>query len=87
MKDPKGTSVGAAPLLELFGIVAGGWQLFRGAIAAQKKIDAGEADPFFKNKVITARFYADHVLAKSRGLAYTVKNGAPGAMAMGVEEF
>ena len=87
MQDPKGVSVGAVPFLHLFGIVAGGWQLMRGAVAAQKKIDAGETDPFFTSKILTARFFADHVLSAARGLAYTVKNGGPAAVAIADEMF
>jgi len=82
MQDPKGVSVGATPFLHLFGIVAGGWQLFRGAIAAQKKLDAGESDTFYTSKVLTARHFADHDLAAARGLAYTVKNGGVAAIAI-----
>jgi hypothetical protein len=87
MQDPKGVSVGAVPFLHLFGIVAGGWQLMRGAVAAQKKLDAGETDPFYTSKILTARFFADHVLSAARGLAYTVKNGGPAAVAITDEMF
>ncbi len=87
MQDPKGVSVGAVPFLHLFGIVAGGWQLMRGAVAAQKKIDAGDKDPFYASKVLTARFFADHALAAAKGLAYTVKNGGAAAIAVTDEMF
>lgn len=81
MKDPKGVSVGASALLDLMGVVCGGWQLMRGAIVAQRKIDAGENDPFYKNKIMSARFFADHVMSRAKGLAYSIKYGAPGALA------
>ena len=87
LQDPKGVSVGAVPFLHLFGIVAGGWQLMRGAVAAQKKIDAGDNDPFYISKVLTARFFADHALAAAKGLAYTVKNGGAAAVAITDEMF
>ena len=59
----------------------------RGAVAAQKKLDAGETDPFYTSKILTARFFADHVLSAARGLAYTVKNGGPAAVAITDEMF
>jgi 3-(methylthio)propanoyl-CoA dehydrogenase len=75
------TLVGAVPFLQLFGTVAGGWQLARGALAAQRLLDAGNPDTaFLKAKIVTARFYADHVLSQAPGLAYAVVEGAAGAL-------
>jgi len=39
----KQVSVGAVPLLKLFGIVAGGWQLLRSAAIAGERLSAGES--------------------------------------------
>jgi hypothetical protein len=69
--DIRAVSAGAVPLLKLFGIVAGGWQLLRSASIAQQRLgaprgegDAGLADAgFYTAKISTARFYADHVLS------------------------
>ena len=87
MKDIKAVAAGAEPFLELMGIVAGGWQLARGAMAAQAKINAGETDAFYKAKIATTRFYADHVLSRADGLAYTVTNGAAGTLALADDDF
>ncbi len=87
-KDIKAASVGSVPFLKLLGIVAGGWQMARAALVAKRKLDAGEGDAgFYKAKIVTARFYADHVLAQAGGLAYTVVNGAPGALELSEELF
>ena len=86
--DVKSASVGAVPMLKLFGIVAGGWQMARAALIAQRRLAAGEGDAnFLEGKIVTARFYADHVLAQAPGLAYTVANGAPGALALREDQF
>jgi alkylation response protein AidB-like acyl-CoA dehydrogenase len=86
--DARAASVGAVPMLKLFGIVAGGWQMARAALAAQHHLVAGEGEPaFLQAKIVTARFYADHVLSQAAGLAYTVVNGAPGALALSEEQF
>ena len=45
--DIKAASVGAVPFLKLFGIVAGGWQMARAALAAKRMLDAGEGAPAF----------------------------------------
>jgi 3-(methylthio)propanoyl-CoA dehydrogenase len=81
-KDVRATSVGAVPFLWLFGIVAGGWQMARAALIAQKKIDGGDTDPFYSAKIVTARFFADHQISRAAGLASTVVDGAAGALAL-----
>ena len=87
-QDIKAASVAAVPMLKLFGTVAGGWQLARAALAAQRHLDAGDGDArFLAAKIGTARFYADHVLAQAGGLAHTVCHGAPGAMALDEQQF
>ena len=95
-KDIRSVSVGAVPLLKLFGIVAGGWQLLRSASISQQRLAARQesgaaagsksaADPgFYEAKIATARFYADHLLSQASGLAHSIVHGAAGALAEGV---
>ena len=66
----------------LFGYVAAGWQMARAALVASQHIDAGDAEPFYTAKLITARFYADHFLSRAAGLASTVTKGAESVMAL-----
>ena len=81
-------SVGAVPLLKLFGIVAGGWQLLRSAaIASERLSGAGGASlpaNFYRAKIETASFYAHHVLAQGPGLAHAIVHGAASALVEGV---
>ncbi|MFV0662879.1 acyl-CoA dehydrogenase [Denitromonas sp.] len=86
--DIKAASVGAVPMLKLFGIVAGGWQMARAALVSQQRLAEGAGDAaFYQAKIVTARFYADHVLSQAPGLAYVVVNGAAGALALEDEMF
>ncbi len=85
--DPRATGAGAVPLLKLFGIVAGGWQAARGALAASGKLGTNIDQEFYAAKIGTARFYADHVLAQAHGLAHAVLHGAPGVMALDEAQF
>ena len=74
--DPRKVMFGAVPFLKLFGIVAGGWQLARGAKISATRLAEGKGDPaFYKAKIATARFFAEHVLATAPGLAHTVIHG------------
>jgi alkylation response protein AidB-like acyl-CoA dehydrogenase len=66
---------GATPYLKQFGTVVGGWLMARAAIAA-KAHPRGFDDEFLRNKVITARFYGEHLLPQANGLVATIKGGA-----------
>ncbi len=72
--DSSAVFAGAVPFLKLMGIVCGGWQMARAALAAQQELAAGkEGDAaFLKAKITTARFFADHLLAQAPGLARTI---------------
>jgi len=88
-KDLRGVSAGAVPLLELFGVVAGGWQLLRSALIARDRLAAPPAQgaasaSFYRAKIETARFYADHVLAQAPGLAHAIIEGSAAVLAEGV---
>jgi alkylation response protein AidB-like acyl-CoA dehydrogenase len=85
-KDPRASFAGAVPFLKLMGIVAGGWQMGRAALAAEKHGNTGDA-PFLKAKIATARFYAEHVLVQAPGLRDTVVHGAPAVMALAEDQF
>ncbi len=86
--DIRGVSVGAVPMLKLFGIVAGGWQLLRSALISQQRLAApkgtGADAGFYEAKILTARFYSDHVLSQAPGLSHSIVHGAAGALAEGV---
>ena len=84
-KDPRTQFAGAVPFLMLMGIVAGGWQMARAALAAERKKSQDPA--FYEAKIATARFYADHVLAQAPGLRNTVVNGAADVMALSEDQF
>jgi alkylation response protein AidB-like acyl-CoA dehydrogenase len=87
-KDPRAAFAGAVPFLKLMGIVAGGWQMARAALAAERKLSAKDADKsFYQAKIATARFYGDHVLVQAPALRDTVVKGASGVMALSEEQF
>ena len=87
-KDPNAAFSGAVPFLKLMGITAGGWQMARAALVAEKKLTSGEGEAkFLSAKIATARFYADHVLSQAPGLAATVTGGAAAVMALDEEQF
>jgi len=75
-------AAGAVPFLELLGIVSGGWQMARAALAAQAKVGAGGTAAFYAAKLKTARFYADHVLVEATGLMRRITAGGASVLAL-----
>ena len=48
----------------------------------------GENDPsFYRAKIATARFFADHVLCQAAALSDTTTHGGVGVMALSEEQF
>ena len=87
-KDPNAAYAGAVPFLKLMGIVAGGWQLARAALICEKKLAGKDGDSsFHAAKIVTARFFADHVLSQAPGLCATVVHGAAAVMTLSEEQF
>ena len=80
-KDVMSAFAGAVPFLKLMGIVAGGWQMARAALAAEKKLGSGDK-AFYAAKIATARFYADQVLVQAPSLRDTVVKGASAVMSV-----
>jgi 3-(methylthio)propanoyl-CoA dehydrogenase len=66
----------AVPYLHLCGRVLGGALLARSAgIATRRLAEAGSDTRFYRAKLQTARFYAEHLLPETLSLARTVKSG------------
>jgi alkylation response protein AidB-like acyl-CoA dehydrogenase len=65
---------GATPYLAQFGTVLGGWLMAVSAVAA-KSGPAEFSKGFLDQKVITARFYGEHLLPRANGLIETIEGG------------
>ena len=74
--EPVATAAGATPYLRLFGAVAGGWGLARGALAAARHLAEGGNNPFYAAKLATARFYAEQILPPASALLGPITRGA-----------
>jgi butyryl-CoA dehydrogenase len=86
--DVRSVFAGSVPYLKLAGIVHGGWHMGRAALAAKRKLDAGNEDaPFLSAKIVTARFFADHLLTAAVGLRDSIIDGAAGVLGLPAEHF
>jgi hypothetical protein len=87
-QEPNRAAAIAVPYLKLFGVTLGGALLARGALVAK----AGLADPsndqeFLSAKIVTARFYAEHVLPQARAYGDTVLTGSASVLALDENQF
>lgn len=86
--DIKGVFAGSVPYLKMAGIVLGGWQMGKAALIAERKLAAGEGDAaFYRAKIGTARFFADHLLSQVQGMRASIVNGSAGVMALHPDQF
>jgi hypothetical protein len=71
----------------LAGNLMAGWQLGRALLVAQTQAAQVDDRAFMQAKVITARFYADHILSKVPGIRDSIVEGADAVVAMPLEAF
>jgi 3-(methylthio)propanoyl-CoA dehydrogenase len=76
LADPNIAQAGATPYLRMCGMVTGGWLLARSALAANRALADGNGDDgFLRQKIVTARFYAEQLLPQAAALAPAVQAG------------
>jgi acyl-CoA dehydrogenase len=81
--NPGAVAVGSVYYLKLMGITSGGWMMARAAQAAVKSLEAGQGDAaYLRGKLLTARFYADHILPQAMGLSAILMRGADSVLAV-----
>jgi hypothetical protein len=88
MGDLRRSFACSVPYLRLWGVVAGGRQMARAAQIAAQKIAAGDGErEFYEAKIITARFYADHILSQTSWLRTQIVEGSASVMRLTDDQF
>ena len=87
-----GVLTAAVPYLHLAVTVCGGWFMGKAALAAAGYLEKGERGekidaPFYRNKIASARFYADQMLPQASAYAATVMAGDAAIAGLGSELF
>jgi alkylation response protein AidB-like acyl-CoA dehydrogenase len=85
--SPNAAFGASVPYLMLAGNVMAGWQMARALLAAEGMLARGEQTAFAEAKIATARFYAEHILAKVPGLRDAIVEGADSVTALALESF
>mgnify|MGYP002135824214 CR=1 FL=1 len=85
--SPNAVFAGSVPYLMLAGNLVAGWQLARALLVAETLSASGEDKAFMDAKVTTARFYAEHILARAPGIRDSIVEGADSVTALALEAF
>jgi alkylation response protein AidB-like acyl-CoA dehydrogenase len=85
--NPNAAFAGSVPYLMLAGNLVAGWQMARALLVAEDQVAAGVDVPFMTAKIATARFYAEHILARAGGLRDAIVEGADSVTAMALDAF
>ena len=88
MADPVQALSAATPYQRLFATTVAGWLMAVQGLVAKRLVDAGSADAeFAKVKLVTARFFAEHLLPQVHGLVAPVKAGKGDLFALTADQF
>ena len=85
--SPNAVFAGSVPYLMLAGNLMAGWQLARAWVVAQEQLAQGVDEAFMRAKLVTARFYADHLLTRAPGLRDAILDGADSVTGLALESF
>jgi alkylation response protein AidB-like acyl-CoA dehydrogenase len=88
MADPVQALSAASPYQRLFATTVAGWLMAQQGLVAKRLVDAGSADADVAAvKLVTARFFAEHLLPQVHGLVAPVKAGKADLFALTAEQF
>jgi alkylation response protein AidB-like acyl-CoA dehydrogenase len=74
--------------LMLLGYVCGGWLLGQSALKAAMRLESGGGDEsFLEAKIVTARFYCEHLLPRAHACLAAIEAGPDSMMALNVDQF
>ena len=85
--NPNAVYAGSVPYLMLAGNLMAGWQMARAMLVAQEQLAAGVDADFMQAKIITAQFYAEHIMSRIPGLRDSILFGADSVTALALEAF
>ncbi|MBV0933591.1 acyl-CoA dehydrogenase [Marinobacterium weihaiense] len=81
--DPAAAGAASVPLLMLLGYLCGGWVMGLAALQARAALALGQGDEaFLHDKCVTARFYSEHLLPRTRAALESVLAGSDSIMAI-----
>jgi len=87
-RDSNVASGASVNLLMMLGYICGGWVMGRSALKASQLLAAGGSDEaFLTAKLVTARFYFEHLLPRADSCLTTIQAGSDSMMALKEDQF
>jgi hypothetical protein len=86
-QNPEDAGAASMDYLNLFGLTALAYMWAMMAEAAQAKIDGGDTDPFYADKLATGRYFIERVLPDAGAHLTKLKTGSASMMALPAEAF
>jgi alkylation response protein AidB-like acyl-CoA dehydrogenase len=87
LANPEAAGAASTDYLHLFGLTALAYMWGLMAAAAQAKIDAGDTDPFYANKLVVGRYYLQRILPETASHLAKLTSGPDLVMALPAEAF
>jgi acyl-CoA dehydrogenase len=88
MAKPDNAGAGSTDYMHLFGLVVLGYMWAKMAKAANESLAAGSGDAdYYKNKLLTGRFYMEKVMPETALRKARIETGADSLMEMAAEAF
>ncbi len=86
--DPAAAGAVSVHFMMLFGFLCGGWLMGKSALRAQALLEAGNGDPeYLKAKLVTAQFFSEHLLPRTKASLETIRKGSASIMALSEDQF
>ena len=87
VSDPENAGAASHDYLNLMALTGLAWMWAKMARAAQARIAAGDADPWFADKLVTGRYFLERILPEAGAHLAKLKTGAAAMMAMPADGF
>ena len=85
--NPNAAFAGSVPYLMLTGNLIAGWQMARSYLAASQELAKGKDAAFMTAKMVTAQFYAQHILVRTSSLRDSIVAGGDVVSEMALDSF
>jgi hypothetical protein len=87
MANPDNAGAASTDYLHLFGLTALAYMWAMMAKAAQAKVEAGDSDPFYANKLATGLYFVTRILPEADTHLAKLKTGSATLMALSADAF
>lgn len=85
--EPNAVYAGSVPYLMLTSTVVVAWLFARSMMVSKAQIERHQDEPFYRAKIKTARFFAEHLLTQTHALVHSIVSGAQSVNALSLEDF